>query len=183
MSLENSVRQGLSLVPSDFSFSFQQQHRLMHSDSSVTNGKMFGKNHKNYEIAEQEEEFSVFLQFSPLVGGPQFLSIHSAIVLENFDKSTSIRFDFLPKDASNPNVLLKLITFQSVPGLVRLSSKQILSKIGCFRIPLSKSNTTLSLSSIEAFCENFRMSRGELSLVSNNCYHFCYLAYIDLLAK
>ena len=131
------------------------------------------------------EDYSAFLQLSPLVGGPDFLALHSSIVLEN--DHLSVRVDFLPDNATDPSVLSKLISLQSVPGIVRFNTKHGYSersdKIYCYRFPLNISNRIISPSTIKEFCENYQANRGNLSLITNNCFHFCYQAYFDLLTK
>ena len=83
--------------------------------------------------------FKVFARFSPLIGGPSFLPIHVEIMLWDDSSDTNNakptdtataqqrtscydvlhRIDFIPRDATDPRTLVKLLSFQNVDGLVR----------------------------------------------------------------
>eukprot|EP00559_Dactyliosolen_fragilissimus_P006478 CAMPEP_0184861100 /NCGR_PEP_ID=MMETSP0580-20130426/5870_1 /TAXON_ID=1118495 /ORGANISM="Dactyliosolen fragilissimus" /LENGTH=205 /DNA_ID=CAMNT_0027358475 /DNA_START=17 /DNA_END=631 /DNA_ORIENTATION=+ len=73
--------------------------------------------------------FDAYLRFSPLIGGPPSIPLHVEVILVTEDGQSDInhaarrkilhRLDFLPKYPMDPRLTLDLLTFQSVPGLVR----------------------------------------------------------------
>ncbi len=71
---------------------------------------------------------SIYLRFSPLVGGPKFLPIHLEVMLleqtmceetSSFSNMCLHRFDFLPLHPNNKATILRILSLQPVPGLVR----------------------------------------------------------------
>ena len=74
---------------------------------------------------DDSSTLNVFLRLSPLIGGPKFLPLHVEIILSdntsNGVASATVlhRFDFVPAMPTDPMTLGKLLTLQSVPGLVR----------------------------------------------------------------
>ena len=73
-----------------------------------------------------------YARFSPLIGGPTFLPIHvEVMILETTTddmhmnsgngsaKTLLRRIDFIPKDAEKIETILKLVTFQNVPAIIR----------------------------------------------------------------
>jgi len=99
------------------------------------------------ETLNANQNLNVYLRFSPLVGGPSFLPIHVEVILHHIstpnlqrtvrrnigdtlsndmDGEMKIisrdylhRLDFLPENPSDPSTLFNLLTFRSVPGLIR----------------------------------------------------------------
>ena len=80
----------------------------------------------------------VFLRFSPLIGGPKFAPLHVEVMIKKrqsdsdaFNRSTPNeenvlhRFDFVPSSPTDPRTLGQLLTFRSVPGLVRYRTLEI----------------------------------------------------------
>ena len=131
------------------------------------------------DVVESEEFLAnVFLTLSPLEGGPQFLPLHSAIVLESANDER-IRLDFLPQNPTDQSVLKELISLGNVPGLVRFQKKQWngikneQKRISKFQVRLMKEQKLVNLSSIQEFCQKYQEERGQLNLVTNNCFHFC----------
>jgi len=75
----------------------------------------------------------VFARFSPLIGGPTLLPVHAEVIIfetdiysgdysityENDGFSVAHRIDFIPKDPEELGTILKLVTMQNVPGIVR----------------------------------------------------------------
>lgn len=62
----------------------------------------------------------LFLQTSPLIGGPTWLPLHVKVVLE--DDGMIQRWDFVPLNATDASTLQRLVTLQSVPAQVRHQS-------------------------------------------------------------
>ena len=69
--------------------------------------------------ALSRDSLRVFLRFSPLIGGPKFLPLHVEVILNRNSDNTLYRFDFIPLKATDPSTLARLVTLQSVPGLLR----------------------------------------------------------------
>lgn len=115
----------------------QKQYRYRSSSSTSTAVKE-GSIDSN---TESNDEVSLFLRFSPLVGGPPFLPLHVELILLPTPKQINIqqrkqqldaalknasyncfdihRFDFLPENARDTDTIVKLMKFQAVPGNVR----------------------------------------------------------------
>jgi hypothetical protein len=55
---------------------------------------------------------------APLIGGPSWLPLHVKLFIEAEDGTRHL-LDFVPKDATNPDVTGRLMTLQCVPGDVR----------------------------------------------------------------
>jgi hypothetical protein len=62
---------------------------------------------------------SLYLRFSPLIGGPRFLPAHCEVMLANESTCTLHRFDFVPANPTDPKTLATLLTLRSVPGVLR----------------------------------------------------------------
>ena len=59
----------------------------------------------------------VLLKLSPLIGGPKLLRVHSQLFV---DSGAGINgWDFVPKDATAPATLARLLTLRAAPGDVR----------------------------------------------------------------
>lgn len=88
---------------------------------------------------DTEQSTQIFLKFSPLVGVPSIIPIHvEVMILNSINKRSTMndmntngsdgiwpsfrclhRIDFLPAEPTKESTILKLITLQSVPGLIR----------------------------------------------------------------
>ena len=59
----------------------------------------------------------VLLKLSPLIGGPKLLRVHSQLFV---DSGAGIDgWDFVPKDATAPATLARLVTLRAAPGGAR----------------------------------------------------------------
>ena len=59
----------------------------------------------------------VLLKLSPLIGGPKLLRVHSQLFV---DSGSGINgWDFVPKDATAPATLARLVTLRAAPGDAR----------------------------------------------------------------
>lgn len=95
--------------------------------------RIYRSNHEDYEM---------YLELSPIIGGPKFLPIHMTVVLEETNPKSAItersplnkqipfrrhKFDFIPINATNIETMNQLLRLQSVPGEIRFkTSSQIL---------------------------------------------------------
>ncbi len=89
------------------------------------------------------------LETAPLIGGPSWLPVHVKVVLDEVNK-----FDFVPKDATAPETLQKLLSLQPVAAEAR-----------SFRVD----NGTLYSERASQFCDEYSK---DLHLVTNNCWLF-----------
>ena len=82
--------------------------------------------------SESSRNVKAYARFSPLIGGPTFLPIHvEVMILETMTNDVQMnsgngsaktllrRIDFIPKDAEQIETILKLVTFQNVPAIIR----------------------------------------------------------------
>ena len=82
--------------------------------------------------SESSRNVKAFARFSPLIGGPTFLPIHVEVMIlettiddmqmnsgNGSAKTLLRRIDFIPKDAEKIETILKLVTFQNVPAIIR----------------------------------------------------------------
>lgn len=170
------------------------------------------------DIEEHADNYLVFAQFKPLVGGPSFLPLHVEVIIAPsssesgmnlLENSVAHRFDFLPLNPENPAVLQQLISFQSVPGLVRYRTintlesnitsfaadseiknnkrqKQINLSIPlgfCQCFPIKSADLIKNLSPIDKavnFSNDFQRERGELNILFNNCITFAISLLLHL---
>lgn len=148
----------------------------------------------------------VFVRFSPLVGGPRFLPLHVEVVLqENHDGGIAIsaddsnddpgaaavrhRFDFLPSDPTSLDTTVRMATLRPVSGLVRYRLVDARStengnnygdvvtndKLDRSMVRIGSSESTV-VSALH-FCEEYRSTKSQLKLLTNNCFTFA----VDLL--
>lgn len=136
----------------------------------------------------------VHLRFSPLIGGPTWLPLHSSVVLSTEDDLH--RYDFIPTKATDPETLARLLTLRSVPGIVRArsaSSSVVSPSSGPATAVSGKNGLSFQLRSIPLpnnaedddassyvvqtaadFAERYQVERGDLDLLGNSCYMFTY---------
>ncbi|GFH59762.1 hypothetical protein CTEN210_16238 [Chaetoceros tenuissimus] len=80
--------------------------------------------------SESSHNVKAYARFSPLIGGPRFLPIHVEVMImetttdemnsgNGSEKTLLRRIDFIPKDAEKIETILKLVTFQNVPAIIR----------------------------------------------------------------
>ncbi|KAG7374796.1 hypothetical protein IV203_013891 [Nitzschia inconspicua] len=111
-------------------------------------------------IFESTTAFSIYISRqiqikpAPLIGGPSWLPLHCQVIVDQCNV-----FDFVPLDATNPIVLQKLITFQAVPAIARIRTKN------------STGNGNELVDRAVSFCQDYNK---ELHLLNNNCWTFAY---------
>ena len=122
------------------------------------------------------------LQLSPLIGGPDWLTIHVKVVLETRNGEQH-KWDFVPSRPSDPDTLRRLLLLQQVPGDIRYfapppppsKGPQKTSNDELTRLEISRNKETgLVIRHAQTFCEEYPNS---LHLVSNNCATFAYQLY------
>ena len=69
----------------------------------------------------------LFLEKSPLIGGPPWFLAHIKVVLHDVASSVEHRWDFLPRNATDLATLQRLLTLQRVPAETRYQSSPISS--------------------------------------------------------
>lgn len=69
----------------------------------------------------------LFLEKSPLIGGPPWFLAHIKVVLHDVASSVEHRWDFLPRNATELATLQRLLTLQRVPAETRYQSSPISS--------------------------------------------------------
>ena len=69
----------------------------------------------------------LFLEKSPLIGGPPWFLAHIKVVLHDLASSVEHRWDFLPRNATELATLQRLLTLQHVPAETRYQSSPISS--------------------------------------------------------
>jgi hypothetical protein len=146
---------------------------------------------------------NVFLQTSPLIGGPSWLPLHVKVVLET-SNNVIHTWDFLPQDATELSTLKRLLFLQPVPAEIRYQTKPLSSvnpsqqealDLGSFDVVLRGDGnmpveTDLAFSASEErvilraqnFCKSYHR-REELHLVENNCWTFALQLYEHLTSE
>ena len=92
---------------------------------------------------------NVCLETAPLLGGPSWLHLHVKVVLDEVNK-----FDLVPKDATSPETLQRLVSLQPVAAEAR-----------SFRVVPGSFFSERATQ----FCEDYSK---DLHLVTNNCWFF-----------
>ena len=101
----------------------------------------------------------VLLKLSPLIGGPKLLRIHSQLFV---DSGAGIDgWDFVPKDATAPATLARLVTLRSAPG----DARRLIANDG-----VGMYDVGAAAASSEAIDAALATRPTDLSLVSNNCW-------------
>ena len=101
----------------------------------------------------------VLLKLSPLIGGPKLLRLHSQLFL---DTGAGIDgWDFVPKDATAPATLARLVTLRAAPG----DARRLVANAGVGRYDVGAA--TASSDAIDAA---LAARSKDLHLVSNNCW-------------
>lgn len=121
-------------------------------------------------------------RFKPLIGGPAFLPIHIIAQVSSSSTRSSGSFaelDFVPKDPTEASTLA-LLQGASVRGLIR---KKMVNIVDDDKVDGSSSGGRNYDESLSALCDTLLLSVADscdeqnLSLLSNNCYHFAYYTY------
>jgi hypothetical protein len=112
----------------------------------------------------------VQLRLKPLIGGPSWLPLHVACVVEH----THV-WDFIPKEATSKQTLQSLVSLQSVPGEIRYVSEQDYSSSS------SSLTSTCKVHQAHTFVDSY--TNCNLHLVTNNCWTFALMLYWHLLTE
>ena len=101
----------------------------------------------------------VLLKLSPLIGGPKLLRVHSQLFV---DTGAGINgWDFVPKDATAPATLARLVTLRVAPG----DARRLVANdgVGMFDVGAASAPS-------EAIDAALAARSKDLHLVSNNCW-------------
>ena len=100
----------------------------------------------------------VLLKLSPLIGGPRLLRVHSQLFVDS--GAGIIGWDFVPKDATAPATLARLVTLRPAPG----DARRLLAGDGVGMWDVG------AASAPEAVDAALAARSKDLHLVSNNCW-------------
>eukprot|EP00808_Paulinella_micropora_P011676 g4172.t1 len=109
----------------------------------------------------------LYIRFSPLIGGPSFLPLHSTIYVDDGEGGL-VGWDFLPENATDPATLRRIISLRSTEGLVRERRLRGVSRSGLMRIGTvapSLLNSSISTLRKKAFHQETK-----LHLLTNQCW-------------
>lgn len=126
-----------------------------------------------YESASSDvtikRDYKVSAAFFPLEGF--FLPLHVSILLFQEDEGIH-KFDFLPVNPRDPNTLQKLVTMKPVPGFVRYTTTAVtINPSFVIRLGTAKN---MDLQTLQKFCKEYQCTKGNLHLITNNCFSFAY---------
>jgi hypothetical protein len=149
------------------------------------------------ETEPEEPPRRIAFQWSPLIGGPSWLPLHVKLSIEAGD-GTWHQLDFVPTDATNPEVTGRLIALQCVPGDVRYaySGCSLMGQPLEYRIVLQSEDAVRpwrqqqQKSLVSAFSTTHVVDRAvrfaasypdrNLHLLTNNCWTFALRLYLYL---
>ena len=102
----------------------------------------------------------VLLKLSPLIGGPKLLRLHSQLFV---DSGAGIDgWDFVPKDATAPATLARLLTLRAAPG----DARRLVANDGVGMYDVGAA----AAASSEAIDAALAARPTDLHIVSNNCW-------------
>ena len=103
----------------------------------------------------------VLLKLSPLIGGPKLLRVHSQLFV---DSGAGIDgWDFVPKDATAPATLARLVTLRASPG----DARRLLANDGVGMYDVGAAAAAASSQTIDAA---LAARPTDLHLILNNCW-------------
>jgi len=106
-------------------------HQQLYSRPKGYSGNVILSSNETAANTNSGKGNQVYVRFSPLIGGPKFLPIHVEVMFLDYintqkvndDDGTTVeylhRFDFLPAHPNDDATIMKLLSLQSVSGLVR----------------------------------------------------------------
>ena len=104
----------------------------------------------------------------PLVGGPRWLKLHQAVIFEDKSEGRLRLLDFMPREPQSLETAAKLLSFNSVEGIVRVKEISAMPRFGS----ITKS-IEMNYCNVEALTSNLLESYDrQLSIRSNNCRTF-----------
>lgn len=121
-------------------------------------------------LLRQTDDKRMQLQLSPLIGGPKWLSVHCKLILSSGDDGVEHTFDFVPEQATEPATLVRLLTLQDVPGMIRYQSRAVEG----YKLE-DEDDMDPALATALDFCMSYQPAA--LHLVNNNCYTFAARLY------
>ena len=100
----------------------------------------------------------VLFKLSPLVGGPKLLRVHSQLFVDSGPGISG--WDFVPKDATAPATLARLVTLRAAPG----DARRLVANdgVGMFDVGPAASSADVDAA--------LAARSKDLHLVSNNCW-------------
>ena len=110
-------------------------------------------------VAAAVTEPRVLLKLNPLIGGPRIPKVHSQLFV---DSGAGINgWDFVPKDATAPATLARLVTLRAAPG----ESRRLVANdgIGMYDVGAASASSADIDAALAARSK-------DLHLVSNNCW-------------
>ena len=109
-------------------------------------------------VAAAVTEPRVLLKLSPLIGGPKLLRVHSQLFVDS--GAGIIGWDFVPKDATAPATLARLVTLRAAPG----DARRLVANdgVGMFDVGPAASSADIDAA--------LAARSKDLHLVSNNCW-------------
>ena len=110
-------------------------------------------------VAAAVTEPRVLLKLSPLIGGPKPLRVHSQLFVDS--GAGIIGWDFVPKDATAPATLARLVTLRAAPG----DARRLVANDGVGMYDVGAASA--SPAAIDAALAG---RPTDLSLLSNNCW-------------
>ena len=103
----------------------------------------------------------VLLKLSPLIGGPKLLRVHSQLFVDSGNGLNG--WDFVPKDATAPATLARLVTLRAAPG----DARRLVASDGVGMYDVGAAAAAASSQTIDAA---LAARSTDLHLVSNNCW-------------
>ena len=110
-------------------------------------------------VAAAVTEPRVLLKLSPLIGGPRILKVHSQLFVDS--GAGIIGWDFVPKDATAPATLARLVTLRAAPG----DARRLVANDG-----VGMWDVGAASASPDAIDAALVGRPTDLHLVSNNCW-------------
>jgi hypothetical protein len=145
---------------------------------------------------QSDPSHRVGFYMAPLIGGPSWLPLHVKLFIEAEDGTRHL-LDFVPKDASNPDVTGRLMSFQCVPGDVRYAcqssggkqERQDVTRVVLHpsndsterarRLPQNRSEASIVERAVQY---SAAYPDRDLHLLTNNCWSFAVRLYWHLLS-
>jgi hypothetical protein len=136
----------------------------------------------------------LFLESSPLLGGPLWLPLHVKVVLESWQDRTIHRWDAVPRNATEIATLQRLLTLQAVHADVRYQRAPMASQkweneqvISGYDIVIRKDiqkeydenaeptmTTKILIDKAQTFCGSYP---EDMQLLRSNCWSFAFQLY------
>ena len=109
-------------------------------------------------VAAAVTEPRVLLKLGPLIGGPKLLRVHSQLFVDSGNGLNG--WDFVPKDATAPATLARLVTLRAAPG----DARRLVANDGVGMFDVGPAAPSADIDAALA------ARSKDLHLVSNNCW-------------